>query len=90
VAAGWDKNDNINQSSLYTQDDEDILLEHNSGIKKFTPYINQRVRVTGDVISSDRNEKKILVKKITNIYGDYTQPLRDIYDEFENLISPAA
>jgi hypothetical protein len=40
IAAGWDKSDTVNQTSLYTQDDEDILLEHQNGIKTLKPYLN--------------------------------------------------
>ena len=68
TAAGWDNLENVNQSSLYTQEDEDILLEHKQGMRKFRPYLNQKVRIWGDIISTAHNGRKILVRKITRIF----------------------
>jgi len=87
VAAGWDKLDHVNQSSLYTQEDEDILLEHNSGIKKFKPYLNEKVRVLGDIISSNRDGRRVLVKKISRLLDCSTRPLRPLRDEFNNFLT---
>jgi len=86
VAAGWDNLDHVNKSSLYTQSNEDILLQHGVGIKKFTPFLNQKVRIWGDVISNDREERIISVKKITRLLGEFTKPLVSKFDEFGNLI----
>ncbi len=90
VAAGWDRLDRVNQSSLYTQDDEDILLEHGTGIKKFKPFLNQKVRISGDIISTARDGRKVLVKKISRITGGFTKPITPLRDEFGNLLIPAA
>ncbi len=90
VAAGWDRLDHVNQSSLYTQDDEDILLEHGLGMKKFKPFLNQKVKIWGDIASNGREERKITVKKIIRILDDFTKPLVENFDEFGNLITPAA
>ena len=90
VAAGWDRLDHVNQSSLYTQDDEDILLEHGLGMKKFKPFLNQKVTIWGDIASNGREERKITVKKIIRILDDFTKPLVENFDEFGNLITPAA
>ena len=90
VAAGWDRQDNVNQSSLYTQDDEDILLDHNLGIRKFKPYLNQKVRISGDIISSNRDGRRVLVKKISRITGGFTKTIIPLRDEFDNLLLPAA
>jgi hypothetical protein len=90
VAAGWDRLDHVNQTCLYTQDDEDILLDHNLGIRKFMPYLNQKVRISGDIISTIKDERRVLVKKITRITDGFTKPTIPLRDEFDNLIIPAA
>ena len=90
VAAGWDRLDHVNQSSLYTQDDEDILLEHNLGIRKFKPFLNQKVRITGDIISTIRDGRRVLVKKISRLTGGFTKAAVPLRDEFDNLLMPAA
>ncbi len=90
VAAGWDRLDHVNQSSLYTQDDEDILLEHGLGIKKFMPFLNQKVKIWGDVTSNGREERRISVKRIVRLLDGFTKPLVEKFDEFGNLIATAA
>ena len=90
VAAGWDRLDHVNQSSLYTQDDEDILLEHNLGIEKFKPYLNQKVRISGDIISTIKDGRRVLVKKISRLAGGFTKEKIPLRDEFDNLLIPAA
>ena len=90
VAAGWDRLDHVNQSSLYTQDDEDILLDHGLGMKKFKSFLNQKVRIWGDVTSNGREERRISVKKITRLLDGFTKPLVDKFDEFGNIIPAAA
>lgn len=87
VAAGWDLAGLVNQSSLYTQDGEDILLGHNLGMKKFKPYLNQEVRIWGDVISNRSGERRVSVKKITRILDGFTRPVIEQLDEFGNLIA---
>ncbi len=67
VAAGWDKFDHINQSSLYTKDDENIYLDHNLGMKKFKPFLNQKVRISGDVIEAAGLGRRVIVKKINRL-----------------------
>jgi hypothetical protein len=66
MAAGWDRLDNVNQSSLYTQDDEDILLKHGLGIIKFKPFLNQKVKIWGNVTLNRNGERSITVKKLKN------------------------
>lgn len=87
VAAGWDRKDHVNQLSLYTQDDEDILLVHSLGIKKFKPYLNQKVKICGDVVSNSREEKRISVKKISIMLNGFTKKKITKYDEFGNINS---
>ncbi|MDA8793426.1 hypothetical protein N9N67_09275 [Bacteriovoracaceae bacterium] len=89
VAAGWDLLDHVNQASLYTQEDEDILLDHNLGIKKFKPYLNQRVRISGDIISTSRDGRRVLVKKISRLTGGFTKLIIPLHDEFGTLVKPA-
>jgi hypothetical protein len=90
VAAGWDQLDHVNQSSLYTQDDEDILLDHGLGMNKFKSFLNQKVRIWGDVTSNGGEERRISVKKIIRLLDGFTKPLVDKFDEFGNLIATAA
>ncbi len=86
VAVGWDESDHVIQSSLYTQDDEDLLLDHGTGVRKFIPHLNKKVRVWGDIVSSDWEEKKILVRKISRLSEGFTKPSEALHDEFDNLI----
>lgn len=90
IAAGWDRLDQIKQSSLYTADDEDILLDHRSGMKKFMPFINQKVKIWGDVISNDTGERRISVRKIVRLLDGFTKPLMKKLDEYGNKIAIAA
>ncbi|MFT6069346.1 MAG: hypothetical protein ACJAT2_003588 [Bacteriovoracaceae bacterium] len=89
VATGWDRFDLVNQSSLYTSDNEDILLVHVSGMKKFKPYINQRVRITGKIVSTIKDERRLLVKRISRLTrGFKDQPvhlLGDIDHHFKRI-----
>lgn len=75
VAAGWDRFDDVNQSSLFTKNDEDILLDHGLGMKIFKDFLNHRVRIWGDVESNGRNERRIQVKKIIKIKDGFSKHL---------------
>ncbi|MDA8793322.1 hypothetical protein N9N67_08750 [Bacteriovoracaceae bacterium] len=86
VAAGWDRYDHVSQSSLYTQDEEDILLDHRLGIRKFKPYLNQKVRIIGNIVSINSDGRKVLVEKISRITGGLTKPLNAFRDKFDNLL----
>jgi hypothetical protein len=85
MAAGWDRLDNVNQSSLYTQDDEDILLKHGLGIIKFKPFLNQKVKIWGNVTLNRNGERSITVKKIKRLINGFTKPRIQKFDEFGNL-----
>ncbi len=85
VAAGWDDKDNVNLSSLYTQDDEDILLVHGTGMKKFSPYLNQHVKVWGDIISTKEDGRKFSVKKIRRLLRGFQKPYILGSDEFNGF-----
>jgi hypothetical protein len=65
VPAGWDRQENINRLSLFTQDDEDIILKHRFGMRQFKPYLNQKVKIYGKISSNNNNERTIYVNKIT-------------------------
>lgn len=85
IAAGWDHLDHVTQLSLYTEDDEDILLERHCAIRKFAPYMNQEVRVLGDVTSSDRDGRRITVKKISKLLDGLSKPAREDRGELNYL-----
>jgi hypothetical protein len=74
VAAGWDKLDHINQSSLYTKDDENIFLDHNLGMKKFKPFLNQKVRISGDIVATTGHGRRVVVKKINRLTRGFSAP----------------
>ena len=82
MPAGWDKSDKINKSSLYTEDGEDILLEHRYGMKKFMSLMNKKVRIKGDVVSDDHEGKKVLVKRISKIGKVFCSPESTNKDKF--------
>jgi hypothetical protein len=75
IPAGWDNKDNINQACLFTKDDEDILLKHSGGIKQLKPFLNQKVRVLGDIRSDSHNERTLLIRKITRIVDGFPKPV---------------
>jgi hypothetical protein len=86
VAAGWDKLGDVNKSSLYTQEDEDIMLEHEEGIIEFKPFMNHKVRVSGVITSGVNDGRKVLVKKIHKLSKGFTKSVSLFRDEFDNLI----
>jgi hypothetical protein len=80
VAAGWDTQGNISQASLYTHSGEDIILEHRFGLKKFKPFINERVRVSGlENLDSD-DGRKMIVRRISRVL-DRKYPLLPVPEE---------
>ena len=89
VAAGWDTFDYITQLSLYTEEDEDILLVNDSAMKKFGPYLNQKVRISGIILSEKKDTRSIVVKDISRLSDGFTEhrlPSFDEFDEFDNLL----
>lgn len=90
VAAGWDKSECVNQASLYTQEDEDILLNHRFGMKTLKNYLNKRVRIWGNVIRDNNEGRRVNVKKIVNLIGDFSEPSSSPYNEYGDLVLPAA
>lgn len=84
VVADWSGKNDINSLSLYTQDHEDIPLVHGLGSNNIRPYINQKVRVLGDVKTNNKGEKRISVKKI--ILRGFTKKRSPKFDEFGNII----
>ncbi len=85
VAAGWDKLEHVNKWSLYTQKDEDILLVHGLGMKKFSPYLNHKVRILGDVISNLSEERSVAVKKISKLLHGFTPPIKKNIEDIKFL-----
>jgi hypothetical protein len=81
VPAGWDESDNINKVCLLTQKNKDIILKHNNGPKVLKPFLNQKVKVVGDIISNDINEKTLRVRKLTRLLDGFTKPTGKISNE---------
>jgi hypothetical protein len=90
IAAGWDRADNVNQTSLYTQEDEDILLDHQNGVNVLKPFLNKKVRVWGKVLAQENDVRRVQVKKIMGFSGDFTKKVEPIFNEYEELSQPAA
>jgi hypothetical protein len=86
VAAGWDKSDLVNKSSLYTQEDEDIMLDHDNGIAELKPFINHKVRVSGVITSRVKNGRGLLIKEINKLSNGFSRSVIPTRDEFDNLI----
>jgi hypothetical protein len=86
VAAGWDKLDAVSKSSLYTQEDEDIMLDHGQGICELKPFLNHKVRISGVITSKGKDGRKLLVKKIVKLTKGFTRTVVPMRDEFDNLI----
>ena len=69
VASGWDENGRVTRACLYTQSGDDIILVHRLGIKKFKPFINDKVRISGDEGLEARDGRKVFVKRISREFG---------------------
>jgi hypothetical protein len=85
VPAGWDTSEKVVQTSLFTQQEEDILLKHSEGLAGLKPFINQKVRVVGDIESNSRNERTLLVSKISKLTNGFTDPLPEDNRESEEM-----
>jgi hypothetical protein len=85
VPAGWDTSEKVVQTSLFTQQEEDILLKHSEGLGELKPFINQKVRVVGDIESNSRNERTLLVSKISKLPNGFTDPLPEDTMESEEM-----
>jgi hypothetical protein len=59
----WDKNDNVRGISIFTSDDEDIIISDATYFKKLRKLINKYVTVEGRVISNGFVRKMISVTK---------------------------
>jgi hypothetical protein len=76
IAISWDQNDHPKKFSLYTDRDEDIIIEDQNEIRRFTPFLNKRVKLTGRITSSLRDERKIRVYDFSLIRKEE----KDIFD----------
>lgn len=86
TAIGWDQLDHANKLSLFTPDDEDIILEHSSQVKRFAPYMNKKVKIIGDLTSSEKDGRRVAVRKISKLKGHFTESSTTRRDEFVSLI----
>lgn len=59
----WDKQGKIVKYSIYTEDDEDILLKGGGLEKVFKRLKNKRVKIFGDFLSRLNEIKVLQVKK---------------------------
>lgn len=71
----FDVNNHVLIPCLIRKDHEDILLESNSGMRKFTPFLNHEVRIFGNVICRNDNERSLFVRKLCKVVDGVVKPL---------------
>ena len=86
VAVGWDHLDRPNKLSLFTFDEEDILLDQVSNINRFSPYMNKKVRIFGDITSTEKDCRRVAIKKISTLVNGLTMTSNPNRDELGNRI----
>ncbi len=68
--SSWDDNDEIDGYSLFTEDDEDILLEGRRLNGDFGMFKNKKIKVEGNFLASSNEPRVFIVKK--------TMPFREV------------
>jgi len=63
----WNSNDEIIEYSVYTENDEDIILRGNNLDSNFRFFKNQKVKVSGNFLSSSNSEDDLRVFKASKI-----------------------
>ena len=61
VASDWDKENNIVGLSLFTDEEEEFIIENIAEIVDFENFLEKRVEVIGDVINNENGKKYIKV-----------------------------
>ncbi len=65
----WDRKGKIKQFSIYSEDEEDIIIEGYQNKSKLKKLLNKRVLATGTVRTDDNGQKFIYLKKIKELTG---------------------
>ena len=65
----WDKNGRIKQFSIYSEEEEDVIIEHFQNKRKLTKLLNKRVIAVGKVRLDEEGNKYIKLKNIKELTG---------------------
>lgn len=65
----WDRNDGIKQFSIYSTDEEDIIIEGYTNKRKLIGMLNKRVLAKGNIRIDENGDKFIRIKEIKKISG---------------------
>lgn len=65
----WDRHGRIKQFSIYSEDEEDIIIEGYPNKKKLEKLLNKRVLAKGQVRTNEDEEKFIKLKSIKELTG---------------------
>ncbi|OFZ26191.1 hypothetical protein A2326_03715 [candidate division WWE3 bacterium RIFOXYB2_FULL_41_6] len=63
----WNSNDEIVEYSVYTENDEDIILRGNNLDSNFKFFKNQKVKVSGNFLSSSDDLRVFQASKIQKL-----------------------
>lgn len=66
---GWDKNGNVKKYSIYTQNEEDIIIEYIDNPELLQHFINNYVLAKGSVRIDLDGEKYIRIKHLKALAG---------------------
>ena len=76
----WDRHGNIKQFSIYTDEEEDIIIEGYLDKRKLEKLLNKRVLAKGQIRTNEDGEKFIKLKSIKELTGPTSPAI--------NLVSP--
>ncbi len=65
----WDKNGRIKQFSIYSEEEEDVIIENFQNKRKLTKLLNKRVIAVGKVRLDEDGNKYIKLKSIKELTG---------------------
>jgi hypothetical protein len=65
----WNRQNQAQGFSIFTEDGDDILIDSISGMKKIRDNLNARVKVEGHLYDTDMGEKVIRISKVKKIRG---------------------
>ena len=65
----WDKAGRVRQFSIYSDSEEDIIIEGYRNREKLKKLLNKRILATGQVRTNEYGEKFIKLKKIDELTG---------------------
>ncbi|PIR35930.1 MAG: hypothetical protein COV37_05930 [Bdellovibrio sp. CG11_big_fil_rev_8_21_14_0_20_39_38] len=63
----WDKEDDVDQFSIYSDEEEDIIIEEFHNKKRLSRLINKRVLARGKIRIDENGEKHIKLKMIKEL-----------------------